>query len=392
METPEGWRMSTIGQTATLQRGFDLPLPLRRPGPFPVVASNGHVGFHSEPRVGGPGVVTGRSGTIGKVFYESGSFWPLNTALFVDDFHGNDVRFVFHLLANANLRQYAASTGVPSLNRNFVHPQPVLVPPLPEQRKIAAILSSVDETIETTEAVIAQLQVVKKAMMQELLTRGMPGRHTRFKQTEIGEIPEDWKVERIGRAFEIQLGKMLNEAARTGEVQLPYLANRHVQWGRVRLDDLPTMTFSPAERVKFSLRPGDLLVCEGGEVGRSALWRGELSECYFQKAVHRLRPVGGSVLPQFMLHYMRFAADLGLFSYLVGVSSIAHLTREKLATAVLPAPSLNEQLEISVALDAVDSRIDGEHQALAHIKGVKEGLSATLLSGDLRVTPDEATE
>ena len=88
----------------------------------------------------------------------------------------------------------AVDTGIRLARYKTIPRVPILLPPLPEQRKIAAILSSVDEVIEKTEAVIEQLQVVKKAMMQELLTRGLPGRHTRFKQTEIGEIPEEWEV------------------------------------------------------------------------------------------------------------------------------------------------------------------------------------------------------
>ena len=191
---PEGWRIVPLGEAATLQRGFDLPVQDRKAGAVPVVASNGPVGMHDTSQVRGPGVVTGRSGTIGKVFYYDHPFWPLNTTLYVSDFHGNDPKFIARLLGAVGLEKYVASTGVPSLNRNFVHPLPVLVPPVDEQKKIAAVLSSVDDAIEATQAVIDQLQVVKKAMMAELLTRGLPGRHTRFKQTEIGEMPDGWDV------------------------------------------------------------------------------------------------------------------------------------------------------------------------------------------------------
>lgn len=266
---------------------------------------------------------------------------------------------------------------------------PTVRPPLPEQRKIAAILSSVDEVIEKTETVIEQLQVVKKATMQELLTRGLPAAHTRLKQTEIGEIPEEWEVSAIGDLFEIQLGKMLNKAAREASDQFPYLGNRNVQWGRFQLDDLKTMGFSSKDREKFCLRPGDLLVCEGGEVGRTAIWQGEMDSCYFQKALHRLRPIGHRMVPAFMLHFMRHAADAGLFSHLTSRSSIAHLTREKLATAKIAVPDVAEQKEIARALDSLADRIKFESATIKALSSVKTSLMSVLLSGAVRVPRDE---
>src|ERR1019366_1248523 len=128
----------------------------------------------------------------------------------------------------------------------------------------------------------------------------------------------------------MQLGKMLNKEAASTAPLFPYVGNREVQWGRCDLSDLRLMHFSEGERRKFSLRNGDLLVCEGGEVGRTALWRDEM-ECYFQKAIHRLRPINGSITCDFMLHFMRFAADTGRLDDFTSQSSIAHLTREKLA-------------------------------------------------------------
>ena len=190
-------------RVATLQRGFDLPAGTRERGCVPVVASYGHVGTHSVPQVRGPGVITGRSGTIGKVYYYDSDFWPLNTTLFVSEFHGNCPRFIAYLMESLHLERFVAATGVPSLNRNFVHPLEVLVPPVAEQRKIAAILSSVYNTIEATQAVIDQLQILKKALLAELVTRGIPARHTRFVMTEIGQLPEAWEVKPLADIVDV---------------------------------------------------------------------------------------------------------------------------------------------------------------------------------------------
>jgi len=141
---PSGWQIKVLGEVATLQRGFDLPVGKRVSGEFPIFAANGMIGTHNLPKVKAPGVVTGRSGTLGKVYYVEHDYWPLNTALWVKDFHGNDPKWVARLLGWMKLESYTRGTGVPTLNRNLVHVIPVMVPPIEEQRRIAAILDQAD--------------------------------------------------------------------------------------------------------------------------------------------------------------------------------------------------------------------------------------------------------
>lgn len=136
-----GWVTKRLDEVGTLQRGFDLPAPQRLPGPFPLVTSSGPTDTHNEARVRGPGVATGRSGSIGNVFYVEDDFWPLNTALYVKDFHGNCPRFVYYLLQFIGLGRFASGAGVPTLNRNDVHNERVTLPQsVEEQRRIVAIL------------------------------------------------------------------------------------------------------------------------------------------------------------------------------------------------------------------------------------------------------------
>jgi len=142
----QGWVEKPLGEISTLQRGFDLPTRLREPGEFPLVTSSGPTDTHSEAKVKGPGVATGRSGSIGNVFFVEDDFWPLNTALYVKDFHGNDPRFVYHLLNYVDLARFASGAGVPTLNRNDVHGELYRIPTnIEEQQRIAAVL---DEAFE----------------------------------------------------------------------------------------------------------------------------------------------------------------------------------------------------------------------------------------------------
>jgi type I restriction enzyme S subunit len=146
------------------------------------------------------------------------------------------------------------------------------------------------------------------------------------------------------------------------------------------LDDLDTMAFSDADREKYSLRAGDLLVCEGGEVGRSAVWRGHVEGVYFQKAIHRLRPRRPDVLTDYVVRVMRQAAQSGAFTELTSQTSIAHLTQEKLGLFAFLLPPLPEQRAIAAVLDTIDDAIQKTEQIIAKLQQVKQGLLHDLLT------------
>jgi len=165
------WEVKRIDQFAPLQRGFDLPTSSIRAGDYPVVYSNGIQNHHAQFMVKAPGVVTGRSGTIGNVHFVEQDFWPHNTSLWVTKFIGSDPKFVFYLLTSIGLDRFGTGSGVPTLNRNDVHEFHVNVPSTKgEQVAIAAVLSDMDAELTALEARRAKTRALKQAMMQELLT------------------------------------------------------------------------------------------------------------------------------------------------------------------------------------------------------------------------------
>ncbi|MEQ5873512.1 restriction endonuclease subunit S [Pseudoalteromonas sp. NFXS39] len=139
-----GWPLVPLKEVATLKRGYDLPTKNRVEGDVPIYAANGQNGFHNEVKIQAPGVITGRSGTIGKVHYTEEDYWPLNTALYVTDFHGNYPKWVYYMLQAFKLERFVEGAGVPTLNRNLVHDELIPLPPLEEQKRIAAILDKAD--------------------------------------------------------------------------------------------------------------------------------------------------------------------------------------------------------------------------------------------------------
>jgi type I restriction enzyme S subunit len=180
----------------------------------------------------------------------------------------------------------------------------------------------------------------------------------------VTELPHGWASTTLGEIAETQLGKMLSARARTGNSGRAYLRNKNVQWGRLDLDDVFRMDFSDAEFEKFRLREGDLLVCEGGEVGRAAIWRGQLPECAYQKALHRVRPRGG-VQPEFLLYLFTHYSHARRFDEYVTGSTIKHLPQEDVRLLPVPLPPLAEQRRIVAAIEEQLSRLDAASLLLA---------------------------
>ncbi|MFJ4564429.1 restriction endonuclease subunit S [Streptomyces caelestis] len=167
----EEWSTGPLKDFLPLQRGFDLPTPEVVSGPYPVVYSNGVGRHHTKAMAKGPGVVTGRSGTIGKVHFIEDDYWPHNTALWVTSFARVDAKFAYYFLAYLGLERFASGSGVPTFNRNDAHSFEITVPPdRAEQKAIADVLSAVDSELEALRRRLDKASSIKTGMMQELLT------------------------------------------------------------------------------------------------------------------------------------------------------------------------------------------------------------------------------
>ena len=295
-----------------------------------------------------------------------------------------DMRYLTQIAQWHPLQQHAVATSSGTKMPRTSWPQlgvfSFALPPHREQRKIAAILSSLDDAIEKTQAVIDQVQVVKRGLMQELFTRALP--------STSGQRSK-WTDERLDDLFVLQLGKMLNRKARETSPMFPYLGNREVQWGRFDFTELREMHFDERERKKFRLRLGDLLVCEGGEIGRTALWTAEF-ECYYQKAIHLLRVRDSAkVEPRFILHFMRFASISGfIHGSEIAVKYCSSNERETRTSARYLFRRLPSSGKIAAVLSAVDDFIKQSEATMRQSQITKRNLMSVLLTGELRVTPD----
>jgi len=203
-----GWICCTLGDVLTLQRGFDITKKEQKQGSVPVISSSGIHSFHDTAKVNGPGVIIGRKGSLGTVFYIEEDYWPHDTTLWVKDFHSNLPKFTYYFLSTLNLALFDVGASNPTLNRNHVHLLPVCWPPLPTQRKIAAILSAYDDLIENNTRRIAILEEMAQSLYREWFVYfRFPGHEKkRMVESVLGMIPEGWEVVKLGDALTLQRG------------------------------------------------------------------------------------------------------------------------------------------------------------------------------------------
>jgi len=218
---PSNLQEHKLGDIIELKRGYDLPSDQRLPGAYPIISSAGVTGHHSRAMVKAPGVVTGRYGTIGQVFFVEGDFWPLNTTLYVRDFKGNHPKYIYYLLKTLDWNRFNDKSSVPGVNRNHVHEALVEVPPLKYQAAIATILSTLDDKIELSRRVNETLEAVARAIFKDWFvdfgpTRAKMERRAPYLAPEIwalfperlddGGKPEGWQKRPIGTLLESSIG------------------------------------------------------------------------------------------------------------------------------------------------------------------------------------------
>jgi type I restriction enzyme S subunit len=243
-------------------------------------------------------------------------------------------RYAFHFLnsphGQTNILSDFRGATVGGISKGFIEKVHIPLPSLPEQKRITAILDQADVLRNKRRTAIAKLEELLQSVFLDMF--GDPVTN-----------PKGWEVQLFGNITDSRLGKMLDKKAQSGNYHKPYLANFNVKWGRFELDELRSMDFTPRDQDEFRLCYGDLLVCEGGEVGRCAIWDEQLAECYYQKALHRVRCKVKLCVPEYIQYYLWFMARGGGFKDYVTSATIAHLTGVKLKSLKVPLPPFNLQ-------------------------------------------------
>ena len=235
-------------------------------------------------------------------------------------------------------------------------------PPLETQKQIAATLDKVTHTIDTCNAILEKLDLLVKSRFVEMFG-------------DIVYNTKQWKTYVFSEIATSRLGKMLDTKKQTGNYSFPYLANYNVQWFRFELDNLNQMDFNEKDQVEFALEEEDLLVCEGGEIGRCAIWHNEVSPCFFQKALHRVRCNKDIIIPTYLAWWFRFNCDNNGFSEIEGAkATIAHLPGAKLKKLSVVVPPLYLQNQFADFVTQIDKSKLAVKQVLEKAETLKKAL------------------
>jgi type I restriction enzyme S subunit len=364
---PEEWNFNPLKEVCKFKNGksTDYYSNLEE-GKYYIYGSNGPIGSLNESNFE-KGYIVGRVGAVGEIHYIDKPVWVSDNAIQVSIKKNKKVdrRYLFYWLKRRDLGQFSTKSAQPLLNQSTIKTIPIPFPPLPEQEKIASILSSVDKSIEKTDEVIEDTKELKKGLMQELLTRGIG--HSEFKEVRIGvkkyDIPKNWAVKKLEKCCKISYGKDQSDVeVENGDYPIlgtggligyanDYLYDKSsVLIGRKGTIDKPQYMETPFWTID------------------TLFYTNDFNETY----------------PKWLYYYLNYY-DLSLLNEATGVPS---LNRNNLYNLDLPYPPLEEQKKIASILSSVDAKIKKEEEYKAKLEQLKKGLMQKLLTGEIRVNTE----
>lgn len=306
-----------------------------------------------------------------------------------------DTARYFGRLANGSTRY--------GLSYQSIANTPIRLAPLPQQKRVAEILSTVDEAIEQTEALIAKTQQIKAGLMHDLFTRGVtpdgqlrPPREEAshlYKESPLGWIPKEWEALQLGTMSEIVSGVTLNGTSSRGGIEVPYLRVANVQDGYLDLKDVKTIRVDASQLSKLALRRGDVLMNEGGDfdkLGRGTVWNEEIVPCIHQNHVFRVRPRIELLRSQFLAYWSQ--SEFGKKYFVLSSkqsTNLASINSTQLHQFLIGRPSSLEQEAIEMRLISADSQLDALKDELGKLRRLRTGLMHDLLTGRVRVNVSE---
>ena len=280
-----------------------------------------------------------------------------------------------------------------STSGNYLKCYKFLIPPIQEQQQISNYLEhktqQIDSLIEKTQQKIELLKEQRTSLINHMVTKGLnPDVEMKNSGVEwIGEIPSGWGVQPLKYFTDVTLGKMLTPEDKGGYLLKPYLRSQNVQNERTDVVDVKEMWFSERELPLYRLKKGDLLVNEGGDVGRTSMWEEELEEVYIQNSINRVSVLVG--MNRYYLYHFVLNHTIGYFDSVVNRVSIPHLTKEKLMNVSFLCPPIQEQQQIVDHLDKgttkIDSTIEKETQRINLLKEYRQSLISNVVTGKVDV-------
>lgn len=371
---PDEWQRLPLEEVLVLQRGYDLPADRRRPGAVPVVAAAGVIDVHEEFKAEAPGVITGRSGSIGHVQYVDTPFWPLNTTLYVKDFKGNDPRFVFYLLQHLRLKQYAGGSTVPSLDRKVLRKIAVDLPPLREQQRIVDVLDALTDCAACARQEADRQAAANASVLHRLLqSDGAGARAPEQTRTTLGNIAS-WYSGGTPTAGEPRFYG-------TGSDSHPWAVIADLTRSRCVTETDRRITAAGLAAIGGRLAPaGSVLVSMYGTIGQVGVAGVPLAT---NQAIAWGEADESKVSPAFLAVTLRHLSK-GLERLGRGATQ-RNINREIIRSQVVTVPSREQQDAIVEIVGVGDEALEALEQHCAAVQRVQAAISADLLTGRRRI-------
>lgn len=399
-KVPEDWDICKFKHTINIRNGKDYKdVQSDNHNDYPVYGSGGVFAYAKKYLYDGEALLLGRKGTIDKPIYiRKGKFWTVDTMFYGLATNGNVCKYLYYQALTFPFGRYATSTALPSMTQSDLGNNPICLPPIPEQEAIANYLdkktAEIDKIIAEREKKIELLNELKSSIISRAVTKGI-NPHAKMKDSGIdwiGEIPEDWEVGRLKDFSTITLGKMLCSAPpenMQNDYTLEYyLKSRNIGDLRVHVDVVDKMWFSSTEKEIYKLHDGDIVMNEGGDIGKIGLWSNQLDNCYIQNSVHKIT-VNSDVYNKYLLYWLKYASLKLYFWSIVSQISIAHLTKEKISNTPVVLPVISQQREIANFIDKKINMIDRTISAIKKecvlYKEYKQSLISEVVTGKRKV-------
>jgi len=393
---PEGWGISNISKTCDVLDSKRIPLNSQeralRKGDYPYYGANGVQGYIDDFIFEGEHVLLAEDGgnfdqwqSRAISYLVSGKFWVNNHAHILKAKVGHETKFIHYSLVHKNILKHINGGTRAKLNQADMRDISILLPPLPEQQKIAKILTSVDDVIEKTQAQIDKLKDLKTGMMQELLTNGIG--HTEFKDSPVGRIPAEWSVIKISELCS-HVVDCVNKTAPVVDFKTPYkmIRTTNVRHGRVDTENVRSVTKETFETWTRRLLPenGDLIFTREAPVGECGILKDSRGVFLGQRTM-MYRANKTKTSSEFLMYSIMSDYGKQQLEDFSGGSTVAHMRVPDCGKILIKTPPLDEQNKIVNSLGSVDASILVKEKKLNKLIGTKKALMQDLLTGKVRV-------
>jgi type I restriction enzyme, S subunit len=405
------WRSGRLGDFIELKRGYDLPQSKRMVGPYPLVSSSGITDSHSVPMVRGPGVITGRYGTIGQVFFVEKDFWPLNTTLYVRDFKGNDPRYIGYFLKSVDFLAYSDKAAVPGVNRNHLHEAKAMVPDLRTQHEYAAILGALDDRITLLRETNSTLDAIAQALFKSWFLDFDPVRAKQegriaegmdevtaalfpdcFVRSVLGKVPSGWTADTLkNRTSNVQYG--FTQSATTQPIGPHFLRITDIRDSKVDWQSVPFCAASDAEAKKYRVEDGDIFIARTGASTGESIYIVDPPVAVFASYLIRLQfssPGIGRIVGEFV----RTSAYKNYVSGTISGSAQPNANAQTLAAASMVFPPEEIASAFYERIRPLDLKKAANSSMAETLANLRDTLLPRLISGQLRLpgAVDESVE